>query len=410
MNPRFLADGRRFLFTVRGASDVLGIYLGSIDGGATRRIAAGAIAPVIVSDYLLFVRQGTLFAQRFNQGTATLEGNAVVVARDVLFDQGQAVAAVTSDGAQTIAYRTGRVGQRQLLWFDRAGRELGRVGDAESLTLADSNLELSPDGRHLAFTRISDGNQDVWVLDLARSVSSRITSDASVDTQPVWSRPDRKWIAFVSTRSGITDLYRRAPVAGPSEELLLATPFTKGISDWSPDGRYLLYGTGAARPDEGGLWLLPLIGDRRPFRLLPANLSERVGQFSPDGKWVAYQSTQSGRSEIYLHPFRGPGDQIRVSTEGGAQVRWRRDGKELFYLDLDGQLMAVSVATASNGGLDLGRPTLLFSARSNGVVARAGARHDYVVSPDGQRFLIDTVVTPSVIAPITLGLNWQPNP
>jgi hypothetical protein len=367
------------------------------------------VAPNIVGDYVLFVRQGTAFAQRFRQSRLQLDGDPVAIADGVIADRGYAAAALSATGTNTVTYRMGREGERQLVWFDRSGNELERLGNPEPVSVSDRDLELSHDGQRLALARINNGNRDIWVLDLIRGVTNRITSDPAMNAQPVWS-PDDSRIAFVSTRAGVTDLYMRSVFAGAPDQLLLATPFLKMACDWSRDAQSLLYWTAAANSGDSGLWVLPMSGGRKPFRVLQTNFRERLGQFSPDGKWVAFESTQSGRSEIYVAPLMQPGGPTRVSTNGGAQVRWRRDGKELFYLALDGHLMAASIKFAPGGpSIEPGSPVPLFTTRlAADVVQVGGDKHHYVVSPDGQRFLIDTMVTPPVTTPITLVLNWKP--
>jgi hypothetical protein len=188
--------------------------------------------------------------------------------------------------------------------------------------------------------------------------------------------------------------------------VLLASVQDKGPTDWSPDGRFLLYTTGDPKTGSD-IWALPLDGDRKPFLVVQTNFNEREGQFSPDGKWIAYESNESGRYEIYVQPFPGPGGKVQVSASGGAQVRWRRDGKELFYIALDNRLMAVPIQLASNAQtIGTGAASSLFVTRVGGAVSFP-FKQQYDVSPDGQRFLMNTV-TDEAAAPITVILNWKP--
>ena len=236
---------------------------------------------------------------------------------------------------------------------------------------------------------------------------SRFTFDGAPDAYPIWS-PDGRRVVFSSNR-GILDLYEKKASGGGTEELLLATPEFKVPTDWSLDGRFLLYRRDA--PNHSfDIWALPMDGNRKPFPVIQTDFDERDGQFSPDGRWVAYESNESGRFEIYVQPFPGPGGKWQMSTNGGAQVRWRRDGKELFYIGLDGQLMAAPFRLASNGqAVEPATPVSLFVTRIPGGALQAGFKQQYVVSPDGQRFLINSL-TAATASPITLILNWKPRP
>jgi hypothetical protein len=201
------------------------------------------------------------------------------------------------------------------------------------------------------------------------------------------------------------DLYTM-PVSGTGgEELLLETPGGGVAMDWSSDGRFLLYHC-PRLTTRNDLWALPMDGDKKPFAVAQSTFNELNGQFSADGKWIAYQSDESGRSEIYVQPFPGPGDKTQVSTTGGGQVRWRADGKELFYIALDGRLMAVPMQLPSKGGtVDAGRPAPLFAPHLRyGVLSKYGAQ--YAVARDGKRFLMNTVTGET--RTISVILNWKP--
>ena len=193
------------------------------------------------------------------------------------------------------------------------------------------------------------------------------------------------------------------------EELLLATPQGKAPLDWSPDGRLLLY---LVRPRAASydLWVLPMEGDEKPFPILQTNFDERDGQFSPDGRWIAYVSNESGRYEIYVQSFPGRGGKWQMSANGCAQVRWRRDGKELFCIGLDGRLMAVPFQVGADAQtVEPSNPVPLFATRIPGGALQGAFKHQYSVSPDGQRFLINSQIA-TAASPITLVLNWQPRP
>ena len=404
--PQFLPDGHHFLYYVQGTPESHGIYVGDLDGSQARRLLDVDSAPVYAaSGQLLFVRQGTLFAQAFDAARLELKGNPFsVVERIASASTAQGSAAVSASLAGPIVYRTASAGgRRQFVWFDRSGKEVGKAGDP----VAANELSISPDGRRVALPQLINNDFDIWLLDLGRGVFSRFTFDAAVDVSATWS-PDGRRIAWRSNRKGVYDIYEKPAIGPGSEELLLATAQDKNPTDWSPDGRFLLYHN--PDPKTGNdIWALPLDGDRKPFPVVRTNFEEQDGQFSPDGQWIAYVSNESGRFEIYLQPFPGPGGQAQVSTNGGAQVRWRRDGKELFYIALDGRLMAVPIRLAFNTQtIEAGSPIPLFATRVGGALS-IPFRQQYDISPDGQRFLMNTV-TEEAAAPITVILNWKAKP
>jgi eukaryotic-like serine/threonine-protein kinase len=401
-SPQFLPDGQHFLYRVTGAGS--GIYIGEIGGGQARHLLDNAdIAAYLPSQYVLFIRQSTLFAQRFNPAQLTLGGDPVPIAEQVLGN------ALTVSNSETIAYRTGSAGgRRQLTWFDRSGKEIGKLGGADQTSAADPAL--SRDGRRLAFWRNMNGRADIWISDLTRGATTRLTFEEGNKYGPIWS-PDGSRIAFQSDPKGVFDLYWKSATGAGTEELLLSTPQSKTPTDWSPDGRFLLYRSGDSASGYD-LWALPINGERKPFPVIQTNFEERDGQFSPDGKWIAYQSDESGRFEIYLQPFAGPdepqkpGGKWQVSSNGGAQVRWRNDGKELFYIALDEELMAVPVRLDSNTHTaQFGEPAPLFRTRVGGAVQDI-QKQQYVVSPDGQQFLMNTIIEEAT-SPITVILNWR---
>lgn len=364
------------------------------------RLTASFYAP---SGHVLFVRQGALFAQSFDAVRLALSGRASQVAQQVAVN-GVSMAALststTADGP--VAYRPGSLAQRLFVWFDRSGRELGQVGAAMSGLNASS---LSRDGRSVVFMRTVGSNLDIWLLDTVRGALSPVTSDAPIDAGPVWS-PDSSRIVFQSTRSGsgVFDLYEKSLASSAPPTLLLATPQQKNPTDWSVDGHFLLYSS--QDPQMGrDIWALPLDrGDRKPLSVLRTSFDEQNAQFSPDGRWIAYESNASGRFEVYVQPFPGPGTPSPISTNGGAQARWRRDGTELVYVALDGRLMLVPIRLAPNlQTVEAGAPVPLFATRIGAAVATQWSA--YVVAPDGQRFLVATVKEEPTL-PITVVLNW----
>ena len=407
--PHFLPDGRHFLFHVVGSPQYRGVYVASLDEPGKQRLLDTETAAVVASRHLFFVRQGTLFAQGFDMDRLELVGNPVSIAERVALATGLNLAAVSSSAAGPLAYRTGDAGgQRQFLWFDRSGKQVGHIGDPDPEN--PNHPQLSPDGQRVALNRTMNGNADIWLLETGSGVLSRFTFDRVLDAYPVWS-PDMRRLAFGSgsgsNRTGGVDLYEK-PVSGVGmEELLLATPQNKAPLDWSPDGRFLLY---RVEPRASSLWALPMEGDEKPFPIVQTNFDERDGQFSPDGRWIAYVSNESGRYEIYVQSFPGRGGKWQMSANGCAQVRWRRDGKELFCIGLDGRLIAVPFQVGSDGQtVEPSSPVALFATRIPGGAIQGAFNHQYAVSLDGQRFLINSqIATPA--SPITLVLNWEPKP
>jgi serine/threonine protein kinase/Tol biopolymer transport system component len=398
--PRFLPDGRRFLFYTQGSQETQGIYLGSLDSESTRRLtAADTNGDYLPSGWLLFIRRGALVARRFDPSTGNLSGEPVTVADAVGFDDTSNAGAFAVSPAGLIAYRSGGESPRQLTWFDRAGNPLGNMaGPDENQLMAPA---LAPDGRRVLVHRTLQNNTDLWLLDGARAV--RFTSDPNLDRFPIWSA-DGSWIAFGSNRRGARDIYRKSSSGAGVEELLLESAEDKAPNSWSPDGHFLMF-TNMDREQGPDLYVLPLDGDQKAYPFLRTPFDERVGQFSPDGRWVAYQSNESGPWQIYVRPFPGPGGQSQVSTAGGIQSRWRADGKELYYIAPDGKMMAVPIAV-KDGTLEPGVPAVLFQTRIWGGGTNAFTRQQYDVAPDG-RFLINVTVEGVRTPPITMLLNWR---
>ncbi|MGH7553255.1 MAG: hypothetical protein ACREMQ_09560, partial [Longimicrobiales bacterium] len=405
--PHFLPDGRHFFFSITGAPEIRGVYLGQLDGAAPRKLLIAESSAVYASGHVLFVRDATLIAQPFDSSTYELSGNPFPVATGVMGSMLTGVYSVLSASTTgTIAFRVGSAQfARELVWMDRSGKPIGTVGNRDPGFYASPSA--SPDGASLALLRRVAGNSDVWLLETKRGVLSRFTDHPAEDIFPLWAR-DGSRIVFSSNRNGTHDLFQK-PVSGAgSEELLLPGDLRETFaSDWSPDNQFLLF---QRRSDQTGfdLWAMPLRGNGQPFAVSQTEFHERDGQFSPDGKWIAFYSNRSGQFEVYVQPFPGPGPAVRVSTGGGAQQRWRPDGRELFYIALDGRFMAASLTATANNQLDVGIPVPLFAAHVGHVLNAIGAQ--YIVSNDGQRWLMNTLVQGNNPTPIRLILNWHPRP
>jgi Tol biopolymer transport system component len=398
--PQFLPDGRHFLYLVlSGLRENRGIYVRSLDSPDAKLVLKTEVRALFTPPgYLLFMQQGTLMAQRFDPNRLRLTGEPIRVAEDVAHNPSNGRNTLTVSDNGVLAYRSGGVGglpTSELVWFDRAGN---RIGSAAGPGLY-MRPTLSPDGKRVAVQRRDSqtGTDDIWLVDLARSTVSRLTFGSSNQAFPVWS-PDGDRIVFASDRDGTSSLYQQISTGAGREELVLGSENAKYSVDWSPDGRFIAFED--QDPKTGtDLWVLPLFGDRKPVPFLRTEFNEGQGQFSPDGRWMAYSSNESGRREVYVQAFPNPGGKWQVSTDGGSFPRWRRDGKEIFYIAADRKLMAVSVQ--ANSTFQAGQPQPLFEPRVFGAPIIP-----YTVSADGKRFLVNTPTEGAESSPVTVILNW----
>jgi len=336
-------------------------------------------------------------AQVFDAGRLELAGDPFRVA-----ETAQSFSA-SDHGA--LAYVGGRRAS-QLAWFDREGKQLATAGQPGRYI----DLTLAPDDQRVAVANVEEGAEpgtgaDLWVLDLVRAIPSRFTFDPARDFRPVWS-PDGSRIAFSSSRDGPYNLYQKASSGAGEDEPLLKSGQSKFAWDWSADGRFLLYSSNDPKTRDD-LWFLPVSGDRKPAPFLQTPFNEYQGQFSPDGRWVAYVSDESGRAEVYVRPFPpGPGGKWQISNGGAYEPHWRRDGKELFFVSRsrDRKLMAAPVKAGA--AFQTGLAQELFRTGTNlGFVT---GTHHYAVSADGKRFLMIQPLEEAAPTPITVVLNWAP--
>jgi serine/threonine protein kinase len=399
--PKFMPDGRHLLFYCRGANP--GIYRTSLDSSEALRLVATdqreSQTFYSSSGHLLSMRQGTLYAQAFNGTGAEPEGNedAVPIADSIATNWSDRVGAFSVSETGVLAFRTGYENRHWLAWFDRKGKDLGTLGTPDENNFL--NPEFSPDYDRLAVDRYVQGNCDVWTIDTMRGVRSPLTLNTAIDLYPKWS-PDGAWIVFSSYRGGKNyGLYRIATSGTAKEEPLLELSSDRFPNDWSPNGRFIIYEQHDLK-QISDLWVLPLSGTREPFQFAATPFDESLSQFSPDGQWVAYQSNESGRYEIYLKSFTGTGGRQLVSTEGGTGPRWSHDGKELFYIASDGNLMAAPIHITGQAA-KLGIPTALFQAPILGA-DQVTQQQQYAVARDG-RFLFSTG---SAASPIVIVTNW----
>jgi Tol biopolymer transport system component len=414
--PWFLPDGRHFIYSRQGREDVDGLYVGSLgakQAQVTKRLIATETAMVAYGPTnvggvgrLLFVRDGELLAQPFDPVRLELRGEPTPLAEDLALFLDSAAFHLSANGI--LVYRSGGVGSFQPTWYDRKGKVLGAAGEERR---GVESLKLSPDGKWAAVSTASDRASNsrlaIWLLDFARGTSTRFTFGSSNSRMPVWS-PDGSRIIFASDRGGHYDLYQKVANGGSDEELVLKSGEDKYPSSWSRDGRFLLYTV--VDPKTGSdQWVLPLEGDRKPFPIPRTGLTEGAGQFSPDVRWVAYMSDESGRPEVYVRSFladsngrySGVGGKWLISDGGGFFPHWRADGKELYYNDPRSRMVAVDVS--ANPGFKAGVPALLFPAPIENPLGLPG---QWDVTPDGERFLISAQASQSVQAPFTVVLNW----
>ncbi len=397
--PEFLPDGRHMLYMRLKSAGGSEIWVADLQTGKRRMLAPGASRTVYSpAGYLLYVKDRTMLAQPFDARALRVKGEPMPVADGVgAGGNGLAHFSVSDNGV--LAYSSvGGSNRSQLMWMDRAGKSLSPVGPQGNI----SNIQLSPDGRRVV-ARITDpqtSNRDLWILDPDRGTNTRFTFDPAADNNPLWS-PDGSVIAFSSDRNGgVVNLFQKRASGTGADESLLVSPYNKALSCWSRDGRYLAYQE--ENPSTSlDIGVLPLFGDRKPFTFLSTPFIEGQATFSPDARWLAYASDESGRFEVYVQEFPGPGGKWQVSTRGGFQPTWRPDGRELYYLATDGRLMAASIS--SEGGLTAGVPALLFNTR----ITLSAATSQYVPAADGQRFLVITQEGDSAPSPLTLVLNWD---
>ena len=421
--PSFLPDGRRFVYLAITRDGTAEARLASLDSPETQRLPIDEGSRVLYAPpqagerngRLLYARGDTLMAQPVDDATFARAGEAVVLAENLGgADFQPGLFSVSTSGA--LAYLTGDAWRvSRLTWFDRRGRVIGVVGpDARY-----NDLSLSPDDTRVAVTRREGDNDDIWIVDLARNAPARFTTDAAQDWHPVWS-PDATRLAFSSTRPAgrrANNLFWKAAANVGAEEPIVKPAANQNlrVNDWSPDGKLLLVFTSQGR---GDLLVVPVTvnGSMEERTLLPfirSQFAETRGQFfpseRPDGRyWIAYASNESGRSEIYVESFPRGAPKATISTSGGMQPRWRRDGKELFYLSVDRKLMAVDVTVGET--LQFGVPKELFrtSLSTGSTIISRVLRYD--VTRDGQRFLINTELDSDAggsSEPITVVLNWH---
>ena len=377
--PFILPDGKHFLYMAihhdpsKAVNNAL--YYASLDGRENRALFHSQSNAIYASGYLLFARGDLLMAQPFDPDKGILSGEPRSVAKGIMNDVSTWHMDASALGDGLLVFGSGGMADLQLVWMSRPGKQITTIADKFT------NLQfahISPQGDRIAL-QIDTGENDIWVLDLARGVRTRLTFGPVANTFPVWS-PDGKWIAYSSARKGVFNLFRKPSDGSGAEELLLTNEQQPNeqqqlIADtWSRDGKYIIY---SRHPAEGWqIWALPLEGERKPFLVIPHG---NQGQLSPDGRWLAYTSDESGGLEVYVVPFGGGQGRWQVSN-GGARPQWSKDGKELYYLDRTYNIFAVPVKESA-GALQFGAPETLVSSWSAPQVF-------YDVAPDAKRILL----------------------
>jgi hypothetical protein len=406
--PQFLPGGRRFLYFVRTASlENYGVYLGSLDRPLEKGLLLQSPTNAVYAPdrgkpfgHLFWVRDGTLMAQAFDPEQARTTSEPIPLAEGVGFGEASRLGAVSAANDGTLVYGDNGAALRhvQLTWFDREGTQVGKVGLPDQYT----ELRIAPDGKRVAFTR----GGDVWQLDFARGIPTRVTFGAGA-SDPIWS-PDSQRIAYWGGPPP-PNLFSRSTTGTGDEERLIRSHDSLSTQDWSRDGRFLLYlvnSNDLSSKTRFDLWVLPMTGDRQPVPFLSTPSREGRGQFSPDGRWLAYTSDESGGNEVYVQSFPAGRAKWRVSSKGGDWVRWRGDGREIFYIAPDRKVMSVTVQAVS-GSLEFGTPRALFTIPI--ALASTGnlAPYTYDVMPEGQRFLAMAPAGNAASPTMTVILNWQ---
>jgi Tol biopolymer transport system component len=407
--PSFLPDGRHVLFSVEGAtSETSGVYAASLETGEAKRIV-GADSGAIYSPsdgHLLFVRQGTLMAQSFDPNALAVANDPFPIAQRVEFSAipGLVAFSVSDTGILSYGVGAGPTLGPQMAWVDRQGKLLETIGPPASY----QGLALSPDGTRVAAHRHEGRSGDIWVTELTRGMTTRFTFDASHDSSsPVWS-PDGNDIAFASFVERRVGIYRKAANNAGSEELLSEGELPRRPLSWAPDGRTLVFVSMDVKSSQD-LWTLPLAGNRQPAPWLQTPFNENEGRIAPGGKWIAYQSNETGRFEVYVRPFPSGAGKWLISGDGGGFPSWRSDGREIFYLTRNLQQLVAVETNARGSVFEIGAARELFA--ENTAAFSSGGGHpysNYAPSADGQRFLVARSANrdngPSAIAVV---VNWQ---
>jgi Tol biopolymer transport system component len=387
----FLPDGRHFLFLGMGDGP-RGVYLGSLESKETRRLFDTSSTPIVAApDHVLYTRQAELMSQRLSKSNWEPIGEPVRVAEHVVvnYDCGFCTIAAASAAGPLIYQATGA--EHQLMWLDSSGQSPQTVGASDDALRV--GFRMSPDRRTLAFAREAGEYQDLWLLGIGSGVMQRFTSDRANKVSPIWS-PDGRHVTFAWDPTGILDLYEKGVDAEGNGTLLFASSEHKSPRDWTPDGQILLFESGSLTTGRD-LWALPRAAGASPIAVAHTPFNERFGRFSPDGRWIVFQSNEAGRDEIYIQPFPGPRGRKQITNGGGTQPQWSDDGHDVLYVNARRSLASVPIVF-KGATIEAGPSTEIFTTPEDAVVIRR----------DGHRFLVDKTV--KAVPPLTLLLNWKP--
>jgi Tol biopolymer transport system component len=393
--PELLPDEEHFLFLARvsrsrEAPDNV-VMIGSLNGSEPRELVRSPVQATFAAGHLLYLRERILVARPFDAQRLDFTGEPFVIAEGVQTIAGAARGVFSAGDSGTLVYQQGGSDSiSRLAWFDREGRIAGNLGDPGTAY----TLSISPDGSRVAAAIETGSKQDIWVVDTERGTRRRVTFDPGESLDPIWY-PDSRRIAYRTRDQGVLDIYAKAADGSGDSKLLLTTELDKIPTSISPDGRHLAFST---TPEETAfdIWMLPLEDGGEPFPFIATPSREEWARFSPDGRWVAYQSNETGREEIYITSFPVQDRRVQVSIDGGQYPRWGTDGKELFFMALDDSVMVAGVS-ATGSGIEVGEPELLFS-----LSVPAYGNYDAL----GDRLLIETELEGRDRSPLALVLNW----
>jgi serine/threonine protein kinase/Tol biopolymer transport system component len=409
--PHFLPDGKHFLYLqanfASGSAEAASIYVGSLDSKESKLLFNARSNVAYFDGYLLYLRERTLLAQPFDLGKLELTGDSFPIAENVQFSDFVWGGVFSVSPTGVLAYQGGATpANSQLLVYDRKGTRVGQVGEPADY----GTVRYSPDGQRVVADVLdySAGNYQLGVW--SHNNWTKLTFNVSRTTYPVWS-PDGNRVVYSANPRGPYDIFMRASNGTGKEEKLYENDASKMTTSWSPDGKFIAYNVLSDDKRRVEIWMLPMVGEHKPYPFLQAAYNIGQGRFSSDGRWLAYVTDESGRANVYVTPFPDGKGKWQISADGGSMVRWRKDGKELYYLNATGDLMAVEV-TGSGQEFSVGRPRILFhmelkTGPSRYDLSSTSEQIGYDASPDGQRFIVTAPVEGSA-SPVTLVTNWKP--
>ena len=409
--PYFLSDGLHFVYLAAnfsgGSIEAASVYLGSLDSKESKFLFHARSNVAYTSGYLLYVKDRMLMAQAFDEKQLEIRGQPIPIAGQVQYDELTWRGIFSGSPNGVLVYQGGNTGANsRLVMFDRTGKEIRTIGPPGDLI----NHRISPDGQRLAVAVLdpSVANYELWLYDLSREKETRLTFGPYRNSFPIWA-PDEKTLVFTSNNKGPYDMFEKRSDSAGAEEPLLQSDASKYTTDWSADGRFIAYTSSSPGKLKIEMWLLPRFGNRKPYIFLKGDFNVGEAHFSPDGRWLAYTSDESGRAEIYVTPFPAGGSKWQVSVAGGLSPRWRRDGKELFFMAADADLMTAEV---NSGGpvFQVGavRPLfhlLLRTGPSRLDLSPTSGQIAYDASPDGKWFVVNSPPAGSP-PPVPLVTNW----